>query len=137
MPKHLKLCGKLHKSYHIIYIIFWINSNGYVSHCGGSGWGVLMKRRRLVEYRFLAKSTTWSHFFLITYIVFVTKMQKKANPKKMICPYWKTISQVLNRLLGLQINCRNMQFSPKNWDGWYHRFFEPLFFTDKLEVSQE
>lgn len=41
-------------------------------------------------------------------------------------PSWKTISQPIEPLLKCQIYSRNMQFSPKNWDGWYHRFFESL-----------
>ena len=41
----------------------------------------------------LAKTTTRNQFMLITYILFFTKLQKKANPRKWICPYWKTISQ--------------------------------------------
>ncbi len=37
------------------------------------------------------------------------------------------------RLEILAIYSRYQQFSSKNWDGWYHRFFEPLILVDKLE----
>jgi hypothetical protein len=36
----------------------------------------------VVDYRYLAKSTTRSKFRLITYIAFVTKMQKRQTPEK-------------------------------------------------------
>jgi len=34
----MQLWGKLHKFYYIVYIIFEINSNGYMLQCGGNGW---------------------------------------------------------------------------------------------------
>jgi len=51
--------------------------NSYMSHCGGSGWGVLMKKRDVNDSRYLAINTTWSQFLLITYILFLTKLQKR------------------------------------------------------------
>jgi len=52
------------------------NSNSYMPHCGGCGWGVRTTMNDVVYYRYLAKSTTWNQFLLIAYIVFLTKMQK-------------------------------------------------------------
>jgi len=42
---------------------------------------------------FLAKTTGTTISTSSTYILFLTKLQKKANPVKWICPSWKTISQ--------------------------------------------
>ena len=53
-----------------------------MSHCGGSGWGVLMKKRDVLDYRFLAKTTSLDQLIPITYILFLTKLQKKTNPRK-------------------------------------------------------
>ena len=47
-----------------------------MSHCGGSGWGVLMKKRDVLDYRFLAKNAGSSISIFITDILFLTKMQK-------------------------------------------------------------
>jgi len=49
------------------------------------------KKRGLVDYMYLAKTKGQSISILITYIVFVTKMQKRQIPKKDL-PYSKTIS---------------------------------------------
>jgi len=56
--------------------------NSYMSHCGGSGWGVLMKKRDVNDSRYLAISTTWKRVSFSTYIVFVTKLQKRQIPEK-------------------------------------------------------
>jgi hypothetical protein len=60
--------------------------NSYMSHCGGSGWGVLMKKRDVLDYRFLAINTGSSISISVTYIVFVTKMQKRQIPEKGFAP---------------------------------------------------
>jgi len=52
-----------------------------------------------------SKHLNFNYIYRICY-----KNAKKANPMKWICPFEKTISQVLNRLLGLQINCRTHKF---------------------------
>ena len=49
-------------------------------------------------------------------------------------PFFKTVSQPIEPLLKCQIYSRNMQFSHKHWDWWYHRFFLPLIFSGKLEI---
>ena len=49
---------------------------------------------------YLVKSTTWSQFLLITDIIKL----KRAKHVKWICPYWKTISQLLNQLFKLRIH---------------------------------
>jgi hypothetical protein len=54
-----------------------------MSHCGGRGWGVLMKKRVVVDYMYLAINTTRSLHLLITDII---KM-KRAKHEKWICPY--------------------------------------------------
>ena len=38
--------------------------------------GVLMEKRTVVNYRYLAISTTWNGLIWIAYIVLVTKLQK-------------------------------------------------------------
>jgi len=38
--------------------------------------------KELLMYRYLAKTTTRSHFVVITYIVFLTKLQKRQTPHK-------------------------------------------------------
>jgi hypothetical protein len=48
-----------------------------VSHCGIGGWDELMETRGVVDCRFLASTTGSNISILITYIVFVTKMQKR------------------------------------------------------------
>ena len=48
-----------------------------MSHCGGSMCGVLMERRNVVDYRYLAKTTSLDQLIPITYILFLTKMQKR------------------------------------------------------------
>jgi hypothetical protein len=50
-------------------------------------WEILRKSYRASGFVHLTKSTTQHKFVLITYIVFLTKLQKKANPVKWICPY--------------------------------------------------
>jgi len=55
-------------------------------HCGGDGWNESIGKERMVDYRFLAKTTGPSISILITDIVFLTEMQKRANPSKWICP---------------------------------------------------
>lgn len=40
----MKLWGKLHKYYYIIYTIISNNLGGYLSHYGGIGWGELAKK---------------------------------------------------------------------------------------------
>jgi len=44
---------------------------------------------KAVNDKYLAKTTTRNQFMLITYIPFLTKLQKKANPMKWICPIEK------------------------------------------------
>ena len=51
-------------------------------HCGGCGWGVRTTMRGVVDYRYLAINTSSSTPIANTYIVFVTKMQKRQTPKK-------------------------------------------------------
>jgi len=45
------------------------------------------------NFKYLATTTTRSQFVLVTYIVFLTKLQKD-KPSKKDLPSWKTISQV-------------------------------------------
>jgi len=45
--------------------------------------------RGVADYMYLASMTIRNQSLLITYIVFVTKLQKKANPRKKYLPYWK------------------------------------------------
>jgi hypothetical protein len=52
--------------------------------------------RKYKKCRFLAIITGSSISISITYIVFVTEMQK-GKPGEMSLPLWKTISQILNR----------------------------------------
>ena len=67
---------------------------------------------------------------LFTYILFLTKLQKKANPRKRICSFWK-----------LQI-C-NVRHISGFWDGWYpgsptsdQRFWQFRFSWGRLNISQ-
>ena len=59
---------------------------------------------------FLASTTGLNISILITYIVFVTKMQKGQTSQKNL-PFLKTISQVLNPLLKLRIHSSKHNFS--------------------------
>ncbi len=85
--------GKLHNNYYIIYIVNLVISSGYVLHCGGNGWGELMEKMDVSDSRYLAILTGSNISILITYIVFVTKMQN-GKPGEMDLPLWKTISQI-------------------------------------------
>ena len=59
-------------------------------HCGINCWEELMKRRDVVDCRYLTSITSWNQFMLIAYTIKI----KRANPAKRICLYWKTISQI-------------------------------------------
>jgi len=63
-----------------------------------------------------AKSTSSTISISSTYIVFLTKMQKRQITEKGFALIENDITtfELASRF---QINCRNLQFSPKNWDG--------------------
>jgi hypothetical protein len=50
--------------------------------CGIKWWDESMKKRDVLDSRYLAKSTSSNISISITYIVFLTKLQKKANSEK-------------------------------------------------------
>jgi hypothetical protein len=56
-------------------------------HCGIDWWEESMELSDVIDYRYLAISTSSSTSISSTYILFLTKLQKKANPAKWICPY--------------------------------------------------
>ena len=62
---------------------------------------------------FLAILTGSSISTSITYILFLTEMQKRANPVKWIYPYWKTISQPIEALSKWRIHCKNQKCDNK------------------------
>jgi len=64
-----------------------------------------MISNRNQRWRYLAKTTTRSQFMLITYILFLTKLQK-GKPCQMDLPFLKTISQPIEPLLKWQIYSR-------------------------------
>jgi hypothetical protein len=49
-------------------------------HCGDKGWGLTTTKRHVDDYRYLAKTTSSSISISSTYIVFVTKLQKRQTP---------------------------------------------------------
>jgi hypothetical protein len=58
-----------------------------------------MISNRNQRWRYLAKTTTRSQFMLITYILFLTKWQKRQIPDKGFAHFEKTISQLFKQLL--------------------------------------
>ena len=61
------------------------------------------------------KHLNFQYIYPISY-----KIAKKANPRKWICPYWKTISQVLNPLSKWRIHSRYRQYgSFVIWYGYH------------------
>jgi len=56
-----------------------------------------MKKRDVVDYRYLAKTTSPIISIASTYIAFVTKMQK-GKPIEIDLPFLKTISQIFYQL---------------------------------------
>ena len=82
IKKIMELWGKLHKICHIIYIIFLVIPCGHMLHCGDNGLSIIATKKDLFNSRYLAKTTTWSQFLLITYIIKI----KRANPVKMDLP---------------------------------------------------
>jgi len=55
-------------------------------HCGDKGWGLTTTKRHVDDYRYLAILTGSSTSILITYIVFLTEMQK-GKPGEMSLPF--------------------------------------------------
>ena len=53
-----------------------------MSHCGSGGWGKSIEKEGCVDYRYLAIITGSSISTSITYIVFLTKLQKGESPRK-------------------------------------------------------
>ena len=51
-------------------------------HCGDKGWGLTTTKRHVDDYRYLAKTTGSNISILITYILFLTKMQKRQTLEK-------------------------------------------------------
>jgi len=66
-----------------------------VLHCGVYGWDVLMKRKGAADYMYLAKTTGSSISHSVTYIVFLTEMQKRQIPEKGFALI-KTISNIFD-----------------------------------------
>ena len=116
-------------------IVSVIISNGYMIHCGIGGWGKFIDSMNVIDLRYLAIKTTKGWSIPITYIVFLTEMQK-GKSSEMDLPLLKNDITGFESVSKIKIYCRNMQFSSKNWDGWYHRFFEPLILVDMLELSK-
>jgi len=54
----MKLWGKLHKNYYILYIVSWSNSNSYISHCSTNWWSCLIEKEGMVDYMYLASIWT-------------------------------------------------------------------------------
>ena len=77
-------------------------------HCGIDCWNELVELSAVVDYRYLAKTTTRSHFMLITYIVFLTEMQKRQIPEKGFALIEKR----------------------------YHKYFRSLIFTFSLQIAK-
>ena len=57
--------------------------------CGGNGWREFTEMGSVADYRFLAKTAGLGNLIFSSYIVFLTKLQKEANPLKWICPLEK------------------------------------------------
>jgi hypothetical protein len=70
------------------------------------------------------------YIYLISY-----KIAKKANPVKWICPYLKTISQLFDRLLGLQIYSRNRKFGVDDFKS-YRKHNWMILMIDKSQKSK-
>ena len=104
-----------------LYVTLWWWRFG--SFDGKEGYGWLQITCQKCRFKHLNQK----FIYRISY-----KNAKKANPVKWICPFDKNDICKNLRLEILAIYCRNMQFNSKNWDGWYHRFFEPLILVDKL-----
>ena len=64
--------------------LFYI-SNSYMLHCSINGWGVMMEKKDVLDYRNLAKTTTRNQFLFITYINKI----KKGKPSEKDLPFWK------------------------------------------------
>ncbi len=54
----------------------------FISLCGIGWWGLSIEWSDVVDYRYLAINTGSNISILITYIVFVTKMQKGQTREK-------------------------------------------------------
>jgi hypothetical protein len=55
-------------------------SNGYMTHCGINRWDESIEKKRVVDYMYLAKTAGPSTSIFSTYILFLTKLQKKQIP---------------------------------------------------------
>jgi hypothetical protein len=71
--------------YKIPPLYFWLFSNLEVDIAGNAIVGIF----QVVSLCFLAKTTSLDQLIPITYIVFITKLQKKANLRKKDLPLLK------------------------------------------------
>ena len=75
-----------------------------------------MERRDVVDYMYLAKTTSLDQLIPIIYILFLTEMQKRKT-------LLKGFALLKNDITGSEpaskfnIHCSNMQLRSKNWHG--------------------
>ncbi len=78
-----------------------------IPHYDSYDWNGSMERRDVVDYRFLSKTTTRNQFMLITYILFLTKLQKRQTR-------WNGFALLKNDITGSEPTVKMLDSSDHN-----------------------